>query len=263
MYRLMEQMAALEESRKESPAPGDEGVVAVRRAMKVLAAFGMEDTTLSLADLSRRTGFHRSTVLRLARTLAADSYLVQKEDGAWRLGRAAGWLGACYQATFDVHEIIEPVLRELAHSMGESASFSIREGDQRTCIVRVEGPKAVRHHVRIGAALPLTVGGPGLVILAFSGAAGEPYERIRKDGFRISLGERDPEVSSISVPVFAVNWKILGALCISGPSARLSGSILQGFAPAAVEAAKRLSYAIAGSSPRTPIAPKLPAAWHP
>jgi hypothetical protein len=155
-------------------------------------------------------GFHRSTVLRLARTLSADEYLVQKEDGTWRLGRAAGWLGACYQATFDVHDIIEPVLRELALEMGESATFYIREGDQRTCIVRVEGPRAVRHHVRIGAALPLLIGGPGRVIMAFSGAQGEGYERIRKNGYCISLGERDPEVSSISVPVFGVNWKLLG-----------------------------------------------------
>lgn len=245
------------DTRDESP----EGVIAVRRAMKVLAAFGMDDASLSLAELSRRTGFHRSTVLRLARTLSADDYLVQKEDGEWRLGRAAGWLGACYQATFDVHDIIEPVLRELALKMGESATFYVREGEQRTCIVRVEGPRAVRHHVRIGAALPLEVGGPGLVILAFSGAQGEPYETIRRDGYRIALGERDPEVSSVSVPVFGVDWKILGALCVSGPISRLTEPLLKEFVPAAIEAAKRLSYAIAGARKEAFAAPAT--AWHP
>jgi DNA-binding IclR family transcriptional regulator len=71
------------------------GVIAVRRALRVLEAFGVSDAQLTLAELSRRTGFHKTTVLRLARTLAADNYLVQKEDGSWRLGRAAGWLGAC------------------------------------------------------------------------------------------------------------------------------------------------------------------------
>lgn len=228
-------------------ASDGEGIIAVRRAMKVLAAFGMDDASLPLAELSRRTGYHRSTVLRLARTLAADNYLVQKDDGAWRLGRAAGWLGACYQATFDVHEVVEPVLRDLALKTGESATFYVRDGDQRICIVRVEGSKSVRHHVRIGLALPLNVGGPGLVILAFSGTPGEPFETIRRDGYRIALGERDPEVSSISVPVFGVHWKVLGALCISGPISRLKGAMLKGFAPAAIEAAKQLSYAIAGN----------------
>jgi DNA-binding IclR family transcriptional regulator len=258
----MEQRLGDPGATSESSEGAADGVIAVRRAMKVLAAFGMEDASLSLAELSRRAGFHRSTVLRLARTLAADDYLVQKEDGTWRLGRAAGWLGACYQATFNVHEVIEPVLRELSLRMGESATFYVREGDQRTCIIRVEGPKAVRHHVRIGAALPLRVGGPGLVILAFSGAQGEPYETIRRDGYRISLGERDPEVSSISVPVFGVNWKILGALCISGPISRLTGSILEGFAPDAIEAAKQLSYAIAGHDRKETFVPSA-SAWHP
>ena len=260
VYRDMEQTDS--NPANAADARSDGGVIAVRRAMKVLAAFGMDDGSLSLAELSRRTGFHRSTVLRLARTLAADEYLVQKDNGEWRLGRAAAWLGACYQATFDVHDVVEPVLRELSLKMGESASFYVREGDQRTCIARVEGSQAVRHHVRIGAALPLAVGGPGRVILAYSGGEGEPYESIRRDGYRISLGERDAEVSSISVPVFGMHWKILGAVCISGPISRLSASRLKGFAADAMEAAKRLSYAIAGNNRRDIVAPAA-SAWHP
>jgi DNA-binding IclR family transcriptional regulator len=230
--------------------------------MKVLEAFGTEDSSLSLAELSRRTGYHRSTVLRLARTLALDHYLVQREDGTWRLGRAAGWLGACYQATFDVHDIVEPVLRELTIKTGESATFYVREGNERTCVVRVEGPKAVRHHVRIGATLPLLIGGPGMVIVAFSGARGEEYETIRKDGYRISLGVRDPEVSSISVPVFGMNWKVLGALCISGPISRLTGPLLENLAPIAIAAGQQLSYAIAGSGRQASAAP-VRGAWYP
>jgi len=87
--------------------------------------------------LSRRTGMHKTTALRIARTLAKDQYMVQKEEGTWRLGRAAGWLGACYQATFNVQEVVEPVLRELASKTGESASFYVREGNARTCLLRV------------------------------------------------------------------------------------------------------------------------------
>ena len=33
-------------------------------------------------------------------------------------GRHTGWLGACYQATFNVHDVVEPVLRELAIKTG-------------------------------------------------------------------------------------------------------------------------------------------------
>ena len=248
-------------------APGaDEGagaVIAVTRALRVLEAFGVNDPQLSLAELSRRTGIHKTTVLRLARTLAADNYLVQKEDGSWRLGRAAGWLGACYQATFNVQEVVEPVLRELTIKTGESASFYVREGQQRTCLVRVEGPQAIRHHVRIGAALPLDSGSPGRVILAFSGEPGELYEMIRRRGFHLSLGEREPEVSSVSAPVFGLHWRLLGSMCISGPTSRLGEERLLELAQTVVDAANKLSYAMAGS--QRPALPgyRQPATWHP
>ena len=116
-----------------------EYVTAVLRALSILEAFGGSDVHLPLVELSKCTGMNKTTALRIARTLAKKHYLVQRDDGDWRLGRAAGWLGACYQATFDVHDIVEPVLRELTIQTGESASFYVREGNQRTCLARVDG----------------------------------------------------------------------------------------------------------------------------
>ena len=225
---------------------GEEGVVAVRRAMRILEAFGVDDPYLSLAELSRRTGCHRSTVLRLARTLAMDDYLAQRPDGTWRLARAAGWLGTCYQATFNVLEVVQPSLQGLSAATGESATFYVREGNQRICIARVEGPKSIRHHVRIGAALPLTLGSPGRVLLAFSGEPGEPYESVRRAGYMLSLGERDGEVSSISAPVYGLNWSLLGAICISGPISRLTEAVLLTHKEAILDAASRLSRSMMG-----------------
>ncbi len=239
-----------------------DGVIAVTRALRLLEAFGMDDAQLTLAELSRRTGMHKTTALRIARTLALDHYLVQKEDGSWRLGRAVGWLGACYQATFDVHEVVEPVLRELTIQTGESASFYVREGTQRTCLARVDGPQTIRHHVRVGIGLPLNLGAPGRVILAFSGEPGEPYETIRKRGYHLSLGEREPEVSSVSAPVFGIQWRLLGSICISGPTSRLSETRLMELAQTIIQSANQLSYAIAGSHRENAPAPNA-SKWHP
>lgn len=241
---------------------GSGGVIAVTRALRLLETFGVDDAQLTLAELSRRTGMHKTTVLRIARTLAQDHYLVQKEDGSWRLGRAAGWLGACYQASFDVHELVEPVLRELTIQTGESASFYVREGNQRTCLARVDGPRTIRHHVRVGIGLPLDLGAPGRVILAFSGEPGEPYESIRQRGFHLSLGEREPEVSSVSAPVFGLQWRLLGSVCISGPTSRLTEARLLELSPTIIQAANQLSYALAGSRKPSPRTENM-ATWHP
>ena len=244
------------------PAEGAEGgVIAVTRALLVMEAFRIGERHLTLAELSRRTGLHNSTVLRLARTLAQAGYMVQRDEGQWRLGPAAGWLGARYQAGFDINNVVEPTLRELSSATQESASFYVREGDERACIARVEGPQAVRHHVRIGMRLPLDLGAPGRVILAFSGHPGAEYEAIRRRGYHLSMGEREPEVSSVAAPVFGLNWRLLGSMCISGPTSRLSVKLLQGHAKRVMDAANRLSYALAGE--RSADTPKVVSTWHP
>ena len=240
------------------------GVAAVVRALRILEAFGMEDAQLSLAELARRTGLHKTTALRMARTLASENYLVQREDGNWRLGRAVGWLGACYQATFDVHEVVEPVLRELSAQTSESASFYVREGNQRTCLARINGPRTIRHDVRVGVGFPLDLGAPGRVILAYGGEAGEPYESIRQSGYAMSLGERDPEVSSVAAPVFGLHWRLLGSICISGPTSRLSKKKLLELAQTIMQVANQLSYAIAGNrAPALAGQGAAKATWHP
>ena len=247
--------------RQPDRASGSEGVVAVARAMRVLDAFGVDDAYLSLAELSRRASLHKTTALRIARTLAGMNYLVQRqEDGAWRLGPAAGWLGARYQASYDVNNAIEPVLRELALTTNESASFFVREGKIRTCLVRVEGPRAIRHHIRVGEALPLEKGSPGRVLLAFSGESGKVYEEIRRKGYYISIGERDAEIASVAAPVFGNNWRLLGTLSVSGPAGRLSRARLNAFAKLVTSKASQLSYELGNNRQRATPGRTL---WHP
>lgn len=240
---------------------GAGGVISVTRALLIVEAFRIGERHLTLAELSRRTGLHNSTVLRLARTLAQAGYMVQREEGEWRLGPAAGWLGARYQAGFDINNVVEPTLRELSQSTQESASFYVREGNERACIARVEGPQSVRHHVRIGMRLPLSLGAPGRVILAFSGESGTVYEDIRRRGYQISMGEREQQVSSVAAPVFGLNWRLLGSMCISGPTARLDVAQLEAHALTVMDAANRLSYALAGE--RSHETPKVISTWHP
>ena len=247
---------------QEEGASSTSTVTAVLRAMQLIDAFALGESHLPLAELSRRCGLHKTTALRIARTLAQSGYLVQREDGDWRLGPAAGWLGARYQAGFDVQNVLEPALRALTVASGESAAFYVREGHVRTCLVRVEGPQALRHHARMGEGLPLDKGSPGRVILAFSGEPGDLYEAIRQRGFHWSIGEREQGVATISAPVFGKHWRLLGSVCVSGPSSRLPQQKLEEMSTTVIAAANQLSYALAGNT--GPSATLVRAShWHP
>ncbi|TWG88277.1 IclR family transcriptional regulator [Cupriavidus gilardii J11] len=244
------------EDHGESSTPGT--VQSVARALSLLTCFSGDEIFLSLGTLARRTGLPKPTALRLARTLAAARFLVQRADGSWRLGPAAGLIGSLYQAQFDVHAVIEPVLQELAAESGESASFYIYEEDVRSCLMRAEGHDGLRRHVRLGELLPLDRGSAGKVILAALDQPGAPYDAIRKQGFCVTRGERSPHAASVSAAVTGTNGVVLGSVSISGPAVRLTVRKLHGFGPRVVRAAATLSYALSGLP-----ATHMRSTWHP
>jgi DNA-binding IclR family transcriptional regulator len=224
------------------------GVIAVARAFAILDAFKAGENALTLGELSRRTGLHKTTVLRIARTIAGTGYMVQLPDGSWRLGAGAAWLGARYQTTYDQTASIEPILRELSAATGESAAFYVREGNARVCIVRVDGPQTIRHHVRVGELLPINRGAIGRVLLAFSGEPGKLYDNIRASGHHFTAGERDPQVSSIACPVFGINRRLIGCVAITGPISRLTRSAARKHVTAVRKAGGRLSFELGGQA---------------
>lgn len=234
-------------------------VIAVARALSVLRAFSGDESFVSLAELARRTSMHKPTVLRLARTLAADGFLVQRDsDGAWRLGPSAGFLGACYQAQFDVNAIVEPQLMELSKATGESASFYVYENSVRSCLMRVEGPRGIQRHVRSGELLPLNKGSAGRVILAALGETGASYDAIRRTGYSVTEGERSVGAASISAAVYGVRRAVLGSVCVSGPAERLTQEQLESFAPIITQTAAHISWQLGGVSVAA-----LRSTWHP
>lgn len=248
----------LTETSAASPAEAGESVNAVLRALAILTAFDGDELYLPLHELARRTGMHKPTTLRLARTLATARFLVKREDGAWRLGPAAGWIGSRYQAQFDLDAAIEPILQQLSAATGERASFYVLEGNLRSCLMRCDGAGSIQSHIRSGEVFPLDRGSAGRVIVAALGEPGDLNERIRRRGFHITRGERNSDIASVSAAVRGRHGAVLGSVSISGPLKRMTLAVLRRHAPHAVLAAKQLGEAL-GAVPAT----ALRATWHP
>ncbi|HEX3637780.1 MAG TPA: helix-turn-helix domain-containing protein, partial [Paraburkholderia sp.] len=166
------------------PTPADksnskesEGVAVIDRACAILFAFRPDDVALTLAELAARTGLYKSTLLRLAGSLIQHRLLLRLDDGRYQLGSATFMLGALYQRSQNVGDILVPLMRELAETSGESVSFYVRDEAVRVCLHRVDSTHAVRFHVREGDVLPLESGSGGHALLAFGGMPGEPYEK--------------------------------------------------------------------------------------
>lgn len=205
------------------------GVEAVERAFKILDCFDADSPALTLAELARRTDLYKSTILRLAVSLERFGYVVREESGRFRLGPNVWRLGAAYRLSFDFARVMRPELKVLSDITNETASYYVREGAVRICLFRSEPSRAIRHAITEGASMPLERGASGRVLLAFSGAEGEGDPEIRAAGYAISLGERDPEVAAVSLPVVAKSGQLLGALSVSGLISRFDEAAIDRF----------------------------------
>jgi DNA-binding IclR family transcriptional regulator len=195
------------------------GVAAVDRALSILDA--MTDEKISLAELSKRTGLYKSTVLWLTKSLERFGYVLRSEDGSYRLGSKVLYLGSLYQRHFRTSEIVPPVLRKIVEELQEGASFYIVDGDHRIVLHRIDAPRTVRDSVHEGDRLPLAQGAAGHVLRAFRGQRGERFDRVRDAMFEASFGERDPEIAAFAAPVFGHGNQLVGAISLSGPRYRI------------------------------------------
>lgn len=237
-------------SRADEEASGatDSGVAVLDRTFAILGAFSAEAPALSLAELAERTGLYKSTILRLTAALAAHGYLIRLEDGRFQVGPAPLSLARLYQRGQHLGEIVVPLMRQLVQQFGEGVSFYVRHGEQRICLHRVDGIHAIREHVEPGDVLPLDRGSGGRVLSAFSGARGRVYDDIRAHYCYTSEGERNPDISGVSAPVFGPGGKLVGAFTLAGPGFRVTPPVLKNMRRPVIEAAAAATERLGGDA---------------
>jgi len=238
-------------------APLQTGVGVLDRAVVILDA--IEDGARTFTDLVEATGLTKPTAHRLIRSLEDHGFLLFVGSLGYALGPRLLGLAATAMRELPLRDAAHPVLERLARTTGESAQLYVRDGDRRLCVDAAESERELRTIVGIGASLPLTRGSAGKVFLAFDAIpdvgrlideAPEP-DRLRNQlgttkrrGWADSLGEREPDVASVSAPVFGPGGFLLAAISVSGPAQRLGSLRAKRYAPAVVEAAREIEAAL-------------------
>ncbi|MGY4826969.1 IclR family transcriptional regulator [Sphaerotilaceae bacterium SBD11-9] len=227
-------------------APTD-GVAAVDRALTIATALAQASSPLTLADLARRTGMYKSTLLRLLASLARAGLVVHRSDKRYALGPLAFMFGRSFELTYGLKEGIQPVLEWLVGKGTESSSFHVRHGkDARLCLFRIDSDHSTLDRVRSGDLLPLDRGAPGKVLSAF--AAGLPASADAPLLYS-SFGERDPLCGALAAPVFGPAGILLGALSLSGPLERFSDTAVQRMNSLLFTAAEKATRSLGGQWP--------------
>jgi DNA-binding IclR family transcriptional regulator len=218
-------------------------VASVERALRILLAFRQGELALPLAEVARRTGMYKSTILRLASTLCRQGFLERLADGGFRLGHTLLHLGSLYRESFRLEDVVLPALQQLVRVTGESARFYVRQGSLRVCLFTVDSTEVLREHILPGRASPIDDTAAGQIFTLMSRGA-LPARRALPI---YTQGIMDPLTASCAAPLVRPDGTFLGVVAISGPTGR--------FWPKRKAAGRRLMETVAALSRQVAGAP--------
>lgn len=201
---------------KPRPRPGVAGVAAAERALTVLTVFQSGDDALELAEIARRSGLVKSTIMRLAVSLERFGLMVRMSDGRYQLGGGVVRLNSIYHESQNIEQHILPILQQLTEETGETASFYVRHGAYRMCLYRVNSPHTLRVHIQPGTLRPMDESGAAQVLRML-----ENTPSTLPDGPLYTSGVTEPHAAAMAYPIVNRLGQS-GALVLSAPSSRLT-----------------------------------------
>ena len=238
----------------------------VGTAIQLLKAFSEEQVDIGISELSRRLGVAKSTVHRLAATLAAEGLLEQdRESEKYRLGIALFRLGALVRRRMDISSQGRPYLYALREKTNETVHLAILDGTEIMYVYNLESTQAIRMRSDLGVRKPAYCTAEGQAILAFQPqpvieaviAQGlvprtpqtitDPAELIkalavvRQRGCAIEDEESEIGMRGISAPIRNDAGEVVAAVGLAGPATRLSKKAIAAFVPHVIETADLVS----------------------
>jgi DNA-binding IclR family transcriptional regulator len=247
---------------------GDRPVGTLDRAFLILDSFGPEDGELTLAELTRRTGVPKPTVLRIAGALT-DWGALERTVGGYRLGVRLFELGGLSRRQRQLRDVALPFMEDLYEATHETVHLAVLEGTTTLIVEKIAGHQPIPVPSRVGGRGPAYCTGLGKVLLAFSPpevteaviAAGldrwTPYTivvpallrdhlaDVRRAGVAYEQEESTVGVVCAAAPVFGARREVVAAVSVAASVHRMSADRL---APAVRTAALSLSRAMAGGA---------------
>jgi DNA-binding IclR family transcriptional regulator len=249
---------------------GPRPVGSVARAVEVIDVLAEHPQGLGVNELARRIGVNASTTSRLLATLERGGLVEREPGGPYRLGLRLVALADAVLDGLDVRDLARPVLRSLVDRTGETATLSVPGAGEAVTIDFIAGEGSVVSLARLGRRSVGHATATGKVLLAFGGpdAAGasgpltaftertivdpdalaRELETTAARGWAMAVGERDPDLAALAVPIFDRTGRLAAILGLQGPAGRLTAARRRELVAPLVEGAGELTRSLGGSS---------------
>ena len=232
----------------------------------MLKVFSEDEAEIGISNLARRLGLAKSTVHRLAVTLAAEGFLEQNPDnGRYRLGLSLFSLGPLVRRRMDVSNVARPLLGALRDKTQEAVHLAIVAQTSIVYLYNLESSQAIGIRSYIGARKQAFCTAEGRVLLAFgapavldavlaealkertpkTGTAKAALKRalevVRQSGYAVDDEESEVGMRGLAAPIRDISGKVIAAVGLAGPIQRLTKKDLRTLATEVIATADAVS----------------------
>ncbi|GAA4849059.1 IclR family transcriptional regulator [Saccharopolyspora rosea] len=236
----------------------------LERGLTVLTELAAGPQTLD--QLAHRLGVHKSTAMRLLRTLEAGRFVRRADVHHYRLGSALFDLAHRALEDLDVRGVARRHLDALGETTGHTVHLATLDDDQVVYIDKVDSRHPVRMYSRIGRRAPLhcTAVGKALVadwpaqrrrqlaerlgyppLTARTITSAEAFlaelDRVRALGYAVDRNEHEDFIHCIGAPIRNDRGEVVAAVSLSVPDVLLDFDGLLGFVDELLRTAEAIS----------------------
>jgi DNA-binding IclR family transcriptional regulator len=234
------------------------------RALVILAELAKDAKTLD--QLAEQLDVHKSTVLRLLRTLESHHFVRREGTRYYRLGSALFDLANQALEDRDVRRSSQPALAELNSRTGHTIHLATYEDGEVVYVDKYEGHHSVRMYSRVGKRAPVHCTAVGKVLVAAMAPARRneiaesldyqvrtgntitnpadflaELDKVAKHGYAVDNAEHEDFIHCIAAPIRGADGVVLAAASMSIPKILLDFDGLLALVPELVAAADNAS----------------------
>lgn len=218
------------------------GTQAIDRASALLIHILESSTPPLLSELSRIYEIPKSTTSRMLGALERQGLVRRDRAGAFIAGDVLTQFARSQNHDSVLVARMHSVLEKLALSTGETSNLAVSSNGEMRLIDQVDSHYLLGATNWVGKRIPYHASALGKILLAYGAAiipAGKlerltsktitsrprlliELENVRKKGFAIIIDELEEGLVAVAAPIREDDGRVVGAVSISGPSARLT-----------------------------------------
>lgn len=239
-------------SAKAAPEHDRKFVIALARGLDVLRAFTATEGLLGNQEIAARTGLPKATVSRLTYTLTKLGYLTHVERlSKYQLAPAALSIGYSALVNMRIRQIARPYMQELADYTGASVALGSRDRLSFIYIEHCRSDASTMLRLDLGARIPISTTAMGRALLVampenerewlmvhIAKREKDRWSKVRagiernlKDfrtrGFTLSVGDWQPDVRAVGVPLVPADGSGAFAFNCGAPAFQLTREKLE------------------------------------